>query len=535
MKNPFRLKRDPNSNIPNEIYGVRPYILAFSAAWASAMYGYDSAFIGGTMALPSFKSAYGLDDVTKSQLTNLSSNIVSTFQSGAFFGAIIGFFTAERWGRKAVIMGSGCVFTVGAGIMLHGTLGMLYGGRALTGLAIGASSTMIPIYIAECSPALIRGRLVGIFEIMLQIALVFGFFINYGVEKNISPTSDRQWHIPVAAQFIPAGLLLISMPFIIESPRWLVSKNRLSQATKALCWVRNLPADHEYIRTEMEEIQASITHELEATGGRRSFTQIFKEIRAPGIRNRVVISVLLMLLQNLTGINAINYYSPTILRSIGYTDTSVGLLATGIYGLVKMLTTVVFMVWFVDRSGRRPALLIGAAGAMVAMFYLAGYSSISGSFDGNTPPRDSGSQAALAMIYIYAIFYGFSWNGIPWIFASEVLPNRVRTLGMMCAVCMQWLAQFLVVYSLPHMIAGITYGTFIFFGSCTVVAFFFAFFFVPETKGVALEDMDIMFGNGAPIWARAARKRYDEAHEAGINTITIQEVAKGGILASEKV
>ena len=114
---------------------------------------------------------------------------------------------------------------------------------------------MIPIYISECSPALIRGRLVGIFEIMLQIALVFGFWVNYGVSKNISPTSDKQWHIPVAVQFIPAGLLLMSMPFVIESPRWLVSKNKTAEARKALAWVRNLPADHEYINNEMNEIR----------------------------------------------------------------------------------------------------------------------------------------------------------------------------------------------------------------------------------------------------------------------------------------
>lgn len=451
MKNPFVPKNDAHgqSSEPKEIYGVRPYILAISAAWvsvlwsqnrgecihlmlvqASAMYGYDSAFIGGTLALPSFKHRFGLDTVSPKELTNLSSNIVSTFQAGAFFGAIAGFFIAERLGRKLTIMGAGALFMCGAGLMLHGTLGLLYGGRVLTGLSIGAIATIVPIYIAECSPARIRGLLVGIFEIMLQVALVFGFWINYGVEKNIPRTSDRQWHIPVAVQFVPAGLLLISMPFIIESPRWLVSKNRVSQAEKALCWVRNLPAEHEYIKAEMEEIQASITHELEVSGGRRTTIQIFRELRAPGIRNRVIICVLLMLLQNLTGINAINYYSPTILKAIGYTGTSVGLLATGIYGLVKMLTTLVFMVFFVDRFGRRPALLVGAAGAMVAMFYLAGYSALSGSFEGKTPTGDSGSKAALAMIYIYAIFYGFSWNGIPWIFASEVLPNRVRTLGM---------------------------------------------------------------------------------------------------------
>lgn len=274
------------------------------------MYGYDSAFIGGTLSLPSFKHAFGLDTVSSTELTALSSNIVSTFQGGAFFGCILGFFTAERFGRKPIIMASGVVFAIGVSMQMIGTIGLLYAGRALTGLAIGASSTLLPIYIAECSPALIRGRLVGIFEIMLQIDLVFGFWVNYGVNQNISPEGNKQWHIPVAVQFIPAGLLLISMPFIIESPRWLVSVNRMDKARKALSWVRNLPQDHAYIGRELGEIQASVNHELELSGGRRSTTQIFRELIAPGIRGRVAVSVLLMLLQNMTGINAINYVRP---------------------------------------------------------------------------------------------------------------------------------------------------------------------------------------------------------------------------------
>ena len=102
---------------------------------------------------------------------------------------------------------------------------------------------MIPIYISECSPALIRGRLVGIFEIMLQIALVFGFWVNYVVAQNISPVGNMQWHIPVAVQFIPAGLLLLSMPFVIESPRWLMSKNKTEQARKALWGLEHTSRD----------------------------------------------------------------------------------------------------------------------------------------------------------------------------------------------------------------------------------------------------------------------------------------------------
>lgn len=136
---------------------------------------------------------------------------------------------------------------------------------------------------------------------MLQIALVFGFWVNYGVNKNISGDTATQWRIPVGIQLIPAGLLLICMLPMIESPRWLVSKNKTARAQSTLAWVRNLPPDHPYILTELSDIQVALNHELEASGGRRDFGQIIRECAAPGVRNRILISVALMLLQNLTG------------------------------------------------------------------------------------------------------------------------------------------------------------------------------------------------------------------------------------------
>lgn len=216
-----------------------------------------------------------------------------------------------------------------------------------------------------------------------------------------------------------------------------------------------------------------------------------------------------------------NYYSPTILESIGFTGSSVNLLATGIYGIIKFVVTLIYMFFFVDRTGRRSALLLGAIGAGIAMFYLGAYTCVSGSFD-HAVPLDGGARAALAMIYVFAIFYGFSWNGIPWIYSAEILPTRVRTLGNMIVVCMQWLAQFTIVYSVPHMITNIKYGTFFFFGGCTVVGFVFAYLCVPETKGIPLEDMDILFGRDAPVLARASMKVYRDAHEAGLTSLAVE-------------
>jgi MFS family permease len=268
---------------------------------ASAMYGYDSAFIGGTLNLPSFQRTFGLATASKAAKADLSSNIVSTFQGGAFFGSAIGFVLAERYGRKPVLLLAACVFMIGAVMQMIGRLDLLYAGRVFTGLGVGSSAMILPIYVSECSPALIRGRLVGVFEIMLQVALVFGFWVNYGVNQNISPDMDKQWHIPVAVQFVPAGLLIICMSWMIESPRWLISKGKDQQALKALAWVRNLPEDHAWIQHEIALVQNAVEGEIASTGLSRSWKQIGKEMYSKGVRGRIIISFTMMVFQNFTG------------------------------------------------------------------------------------------------------------------------------------------------------------------------------------------------------------------------------------------
>ncbi|KAF2119067.1 general substrate transporter [Lophiotrema nucula] len=478
MRNIFQLKERPGEEAPKAVH-----------------LGYDTAFIGGTLNLPSSQHTFGLATASKTAKANLPSNIVSTFQDGAFFGSAIGFFLAERFGRKLIIMLSAVIFTIGAILQMIGRLDVLYAGRVFTGWGVGSSAMILSIYVSECSPALIRGRLVGVFEIMLQIALVFGFWVNYGVNKNISSATERQWHIPVSIQLVPAGLLVICMLPMIESPRWLVSKGKTQAAAKALSWVRNLLEEHPWIQREIGMVENAVESEIASTGLSRSWRQIGKE-----------------LFSNSRLINAINYYSLTIFTSIGFTGTSNGLLATGIFGIIKMVATILYAGFLVDKLGRRNLLLIGGVGAGISMFYLAGYSQISGSFE-RTPPLGSGARAAVVMAYIYALFYGLSWNGVPWLFCSEVLPQR-----------------FVVVYSLPHMVLGIKYGTFLFFGVCTVLAIIFAYLFVPETKGGQLEDMDLISGPEVSIIAKKAKRNYEEVRNARV--LVAEE--KGGVLYKEE-
>ncbi|KAK0391833.1 hypothetical protein NLU13_1332 [Sarocladium strictum] len=526
---------------PPQVYNWRVYALAVSAAMGSAMFGYDSAFIGGTMALPSFQDRFGLSSASGDALANLRANIVSTFQAGCFFGVIAVYMATERFGRRWPLIICGFVFNIGAVMQVasRGILGLIYAGRALTGLAVGASSMVIPIYISESSPPAIRGKLIGVFEIFLQTAQIFGFWVNYGVNIHISASDDSQWHIPFALQFIPGGLLSICMWFQPESPRWLLNANRIDQARQVLQRLRQLPADDEYLEWEVSTVLQQIEQER-ALGAHQSFVSKVKEIATvPANRKRLLLGVALMFIQNLSGINAMNYYSPSIFQAIGFTGTSVGLLATGVFGIVKAGATAIFMIWGIERIGRRNALLIGSAGAMTALLYIGAFAKVTGSFegDGDMGGRSAGAYVAIVMIYVFAVFYAMSWNGIPWIFCAEVFPMAIRSACMLFTTCAQWLGQFTIVYSTPYMMTNITYGTFFLFGFSVLFGICFAFAFIPETKGLSLEDMDILFNQSglAFTWRKKTDRIIQDRADAGMDDHIATEKRNASHVESSQV
>ncbi|CAG9990367.1 unnamed protein product [Clonostachys byssicola] len=506
---------------PSEVYNWRIYLLALCASMGSAMFGYDSAFIGGAMTLPSFQQRFGLDKLSGNPLASLKANTVSTFQAGCFFGAILCYWMTERFGRKITLIVCGVVFDIGVVFQLasSGRVGFIYAGRAITGLGVGASSLLVPVYISEWSPPAIRGRLIGIFEVFLQVFQVIGFWINYAVNIH-EPTTDRQWHIPFAFQLVPGSLLVIAMITQPESPRWLIKAGRVHQASQVLSRIRQLPETHEYLAWEVQSIESQLEREGQThTGALANVKAMIREMKAPGNRVRILLGVAIMFLQNLVGANAINYYSPSIFASVGFTGSSVGLLATGIYGLVKVVSTLIFITWIVDRVGRRPPLIYGSLGALVAMLYLGIYTKISNAFSGQAP-RDAGAYVAITTIYVFGVFFCCSWNSVAWIFwfvcpyslnalnSAEIFPMRIRSICLVITTCCQWLGQFVIVYSTPYMMEGIQWGTFIFFASSIVLGIIFSYFFIPETEGVSLEEMDILFS--APGSARQKRKAVEE-------------------------
>nr|Q4U3U6.1 RecName: Full=Quinate permease; AltName: Full=Quinate transporter [Neurospora africana]AAY41161.1 qa-y [Neurospora africana] len=482
---------------PKAVYNWRVYTCAAIASFASCMIGYDSSFIGTTLALPSFTKEFDFASYTPGALALLQSNIVSVYQAGAFFGSLFAFATSYFLGRRRSLIAFSVVFIIGAAIMLAADgqrrgVDPIIAGRVLAGIGVGGASNMVPIYISELAPPAVRGRLVGIYELGWQIGGLVGFWINYGVNTTMAPTRS-QWLIPFAVQLIPAGLLFLGSFWIPESPRWLFANGRREEAIKVLCWIRNLEPTDRYIVEEISYIDADLQRYAREVG--KGFWKPFLSLKQPKVRWRFFLGGMLFLWQNGSGINAINYYSPTVFRSIGITGTNTGFLTTGIFGVVKMVLTIIWLLWLVDLVGRRRILFVGATGGSLCMWFIGAYIKIAG--PGTTKTEEakltSGGIAAIFFFYLWTAFYTPSWNGTPWVINSEMFDQNTRSLGQASAAANNWFWNFIISRFTPQMFIKMEYGVYFFFASLMLLSVVFIYFFIPETKSIPLEAMDRLF------------------------------------------
>ncbi len=324
--------------------------------------------------------------------------------------------------------------------------------------------------------------------IINRTGIMLSYFVNFGINNNFQALTDLKWRIPFALQMLPGVVLLVGILFENESPRWLVEKNRIDNARRALSRVRGKPESDSAVEHELEEIvndfqgreELSLTQQLKAACESK---QTFY---------RCSLAVILMFWQQWTGTNSINYYSPQIFASIGLTGTSAGLFATGIYGVVKVVVTAIGLMLFTEQLGRKWSLIIGATGQAFAMYYIGIHSAVAGPTVAGASLNSSG-LFAIVCVYLFVVFYSFGWGPIPFVLAAECAPNHVRSLVMALALMTQWLFNFVIAKLTPIMLANITYGTFLLFGSCCVLMGLYAIFFIPETKNVPLESIHMLF------------------------------------------
>lgn len=467
------------------------YTLALSASMGSIFFGWDTGLMGGILTLKSFQDYFGIDKLSTSDQANFNGNIVSVMQAGCIFGVLMTSWASSHFGRKRSLIASGAIYTIGSMIQAVAGLGssqavalrVLYFSRVFAGIGVGMVSALAPSYISECMPRHIRGRCTGLVQFSDNIGMMLSFWVNYSASINI-PYSDMQWRMPLIVQLVPGVLFILLMIPQPESPRWLVEQERYDEAARTLAYVVRTSVDDKSVLITLDEIKADFI------GKQR--TSLVTQFRMMGesrqVALRCLIPSILTFLQQWTGTNAINYFSPQIFAALGITGTTSGLFATGIYGLVKVFAVGFTLAFAVESWGRKLCLFVGAVGQGLTMLWIGGFGAIH--------PQSTivpASYVSIVAVYLYAVFYCIGWGPLPWVVASEIAPNHVRAATLTVAVSINWLFSFTISRLTPVMLEKITYGTFLLFGMCCMIASAWTYFFLPETKGYALEDIKYLF------------------------------------------
>lgn len=502
------------------------FAIAVFASLGGLLYGYNQGVFSSVLVMSSFKDrmASAVNDSGKQGW------LVAILELGAWFGVLLTAYFADKLSRKYTIVLAVCVFCVGVIVQTAAKEpSSIYGGRFVTGLGVGSLSMVVPLYNAEIAPPEVRGSLVALQQLAITFGIMVSFWIDYGT-NFIGGTTDGQleaaWRLPLGLQLVPAVILGVGILFMPFSPRWLVNQGRDDEALAVLSSARGLPPDADLVRLEFLEIRAQYLFEKEVSEEKfpdyqdGSWSSDFKLgfygylslIRERNLLYRVAVGSLTMFFQQWTGVNAILYYAPQIFQSLGLTGNTVSLLATGVVGIVMFLATIPAVLW-VDQLGRKPVLvsgafLMGTCHILVAI--------LSGLFEDSWASHVAAGWAACALVWIFSIGFGYSWGPCAWILVAEIWPLSVRGKGLSIAASSNWMNNFIVGQVTPTMMKHLRFGTFIFFGVFSLLGGLFVMFFVPETKGLTLEEMDELFGDSTGLAKADLERQHDIQRRLGL-------------------
>ena len=440
--------------------GRNVVMTAAIAGLGGLLFGYDTGVIAGALlfitpdfALSSFES--GL--------------VVGAVPIGAVLGAGLAGRLSDAYGRRLLILISAVVFVIGSIVcsVAPGTE-VLVIARMVLGVAIGLASATAPVYISEVAPPDIRGKLVTFFQLAVTIGIVVAYLVGLAFD------SSEEWRWMLGLGAVPAFFLFFGMLRMPQSPRWLVMAGRDFEARAVLARVRS--GDPETIEQEILEIK----DEVKAKPG------TWADLRRPVIKAALVVGVGLAVLQQVSGINTVIYYAPTIIQDTGVDSSAAAILASVAVGIVNVGMTFV-AIRLLDRAGRRPLLLVGTAVMGIALVGLALVFIIGA---GST----TGSVIAIGSLMLYVAAFAASLGPIFWLLNSEIYPLEVRSKAAAVGTMANWLFNFIVSLTFLLLIDALgSGGAFLFYAAICGVTFVFCLKLVPETMGKHLEDIQAVF------------------------------------------
>lgn len=438
------------------------YRISIVAALGGLLFGYDTAVISG--AIGYIETKFSLTPAMKGWAA-------SSAIWGCVMGVVLAGFMADKFGRKKVLLGSAVLFAVSAvGSALPQNLTQFVAARLIGGFGVGAASMISPLYISEVAPAENRGRLGSLYQLAIVIGINLVYFINY----KISGVGDETWNLEwgwrymLGSETIPAFLFFLLIFWVPESPRWLMTRG---QNTKAMETLRKVNGE-----AKAQQVQQEIQDSL-----KEKTTGNFKDLFKPGMRKALLVGVVLAVFQQITGINAIIYYAPDILKSVGF-GTESALAQTFLIGIINTLFTFV-AIGLIDKAGRRSLLIIGVSSMIVCLV------------GAGTAFHLKLTSGPWLLIFILGFIASFacSLGPIPWLMISEIFPTETRGQAMSISIVTLWLAVVAITQFTPMLLdqkngIGAAY-TFWLFAANAVILLIFIIKMVPETKQKTLEEI----------------------------------------------
>ena len=433
---------------------MRFYLVAAVASLGGLLFGFDTGVISG--ALLYIKQDYALSAWMQGVVT-------TAVLIGAVGGAAFGGSLTDRFGRKPIIIVMAALFAIGSLLSAVATgVVMLFVARLILGVAIGTASMLTPLYLSEVAPKEKRGAIVSLNQLCITAGILNSYLVDVGFANVVG---TWRWMLGVGA--VPGVLLGIGMLFLPESPRWLASKGRFDQAADVLRMMRD--------RQNVDEELSGLRRDIVSEKGDVSLSALFA---APKARLPLIVGIGLAVFQQVTGINTIIYYAPSIFQQAGMTSP---LLPTIGIGVVNVLATVVALL-LLDQVGRRKLLLVGLGIMLFCLIAITVALSMGSA--------DAGAITAVALA-AYVGGFAIGLGPIFWLLIAEIFPLAYRGRGMSVASMANWGSNLVVALFFPNLIVLLTLGgAFALFAVLTVVALAFAWRFVPETSGRSLEDIE---------------------------------------------
>jgi sugar porter (SP) family MFS transporter len=438
------------------------YFAVGVAALGGLLFGYDTGVISGAILF-----------ITKqfSLSATMEEIVVSSVLVGAVAGATLGGALTGRLGRRIIIILAGIIFTASAlGTALAPTVGWLIAARVVSGIGIGIASFISPMYIAELVPAKVRGSLVAV----NMLAITSGIAVAYLVDYAFSSSGGWRYMFGLAA--IPSIALIIGMWRLPDSPRWLISKSKVEEARQILRRARTVSD----VSPEITDIQNSM--KKQGAGGVGGLFQ-------PSLRMPMIVGLGLAVFQQLTGINTVIYYAPTIFKFAGISATGPAILAGAGLTMVMWLFHVL-AIFLLDRVGRRPLLLVGVAGQIIGLAILGA------AFEFQQLASFK-SYVAIGGLVIYVACFAFGLGPIFWLLISEIYPLKNRGAAMSAVTVTNWALNLVVAVTFLTLVGVLGHaGTFWLYGVIAIGAWIFFYRLVPETKGKTLEQIEEHWRSG---------------------------------------